>query len=215
MRREDKENFIGLNSVLKRKLATMKQAEQNRFCLNTKKSPLSSDFSMAKEDASAANKTELESSYSPKDLKKKRSVVFSCHNDNVDISNKRVFPSKSCPESQSGEKSSAFQDNESAVCMKKSEHDFKDSSMSDSSALADERNSQILCSQSSDSISARDRLLCVFRSTKGALPDETEVNWSVSKLKQAYGDGGDAERSAAASKPSSRMIPLHDSPYFV
>lgn len=215
MRREDKENFIGLNSVLKRKLATMKQAEQNRFCLNTKKIPLSSDFSMAKEDASAANKTELESSYSPKDLKKKRSVVFSCHNDNVDISNKRVFPSKSCPESQSGEKSSAFQDNESAVCMKKSEHDFKDSSMSDSSALADERNSQILCSQSSDSISARDRLLCVFRSTKGALPDETEVNWSVSKLKQAYGDGGDAERSAAASKPSSRMIPLHDSPYFV
>lgn len=203
MRREDKENFIGLNSVLKRKLATMKQAEQNRFCMNTHTSSLSSDFSMAKEDASAANKTELESSYSPKDLKKKRSVVFSCHDDNVDINDKRVFPSKSCPENQSDKKASSIQDNEGFVCLTKPEYGSKSSFISDSSALADDRNSQIL------------RSLCVFRPTKGALPDETEVNWSVSKLKQAYGgDNGGAERSAV-SKQSSRMIPLHDSPYFV
>lgn len=229
---EDKENvLVPSNSFLKRKLAAMKQAskeEELRNASHCSKCTVPCHLSMVSEESSTyAN--ERESACSPRDMKKKKSLLFECH----DLQNEEAFHSSSLNGLELTDslqhEMEAFRKDE--FCKERIEREpplysktvFVSQNMSfngrycpsESFNISSQQDDESSVRKSSSSASAPSsaRHPYLFRAAKLPVPDAIKVNWSVSKLKQAYDDQSDSRPDAVACLP--RMIALHDLPYFV
>lgn len=234
---EDKENvLVPSNSFLKRKLAAMKQAskeEELRNASHGSKCIVPYHLSMVSEENSAyADDAERESAYSPRDMKKKKSLLFDCRDwqneetvihssslNGLDLSDllqheTKVFHQDEFCEVRKKTELPLYSKT-SFVSQPKSFRENYCPSESFSSALRTscEQNDSSILKSSSVAAPSSDRNSYVFRAANLPTPDAIKINWSVSELKQMYKDRSVSQSDSVAY--TSRMIALHDSPYFV
>lgn len=233
---EDKENvLVPSNSFLKRKLAAMKLAskeEELRNASHCNKCIVPYHLSMVCEENSAyADDAERESAYSPRDMKKKKSLLFDCRDwqseettvhstslNGLELSDRLQQETKVFHQDEFCEvriKKLPLYSKTSFVSQPKSFRENYCPSESFNSALRTscEQNDSSVLKSSSASTPSSDRNPYLFRSAKLPVPDAIKIKWSVSELKQMYKDRT-VSQSDSVAYPS-RMIALHDSPYFV